>query len=223
MPLTKNSSARSVLSKVPEVTLMFWIIKIAATTLDETGGDAVSMSMHLAILPPQEFLPSCSCWPWAPRSARSASTRCFTGRPSSPPPPSARHWPISSIARWASAMRTARRCCSLCLWHHWPLASNTRDRVSRERDVAKSGNVLLGHHHVFPNPGPATWCCRRRLPGQTTRRRRAGIEPLCSIRGIAVAHCREHLAVSAESSDKSSLTGLHLTTQGPKCLLGRSP
>jgi uncharacterized membrane-anchored protein len=34
-------------SKVPEVTLIFWIIKILATTLGETGGDAVSMSMDL--------------------------------------------------------------------------------------------------------------------------------------------------------------------------------
>jgi len=34
-------------SKVPEVTLIFWIIKILATTLGETGGDAVSMSMNL--------------------------------------------------------------------------------------------------------------------------------------------------------------------------------
>ncbi len=42
-----NSVARAKLSKVPEVTLTFWIIKIAATTLGETGGDAVSMSMHL--------------------------------------------------------------------------------------------------------------------------------------------------------------------------------
>jgi uncharacterized membrane-anchored protein len=32
-------------SKVPEVTLLFWIMKIAATTLGETGGDALSMSM----------------------------------------------------------------------------------------------------------------------------------------------------------------------------------
>jgi uncharacterized membrane-anchored protein len=38
------------LSKVPEVTLVFWIIKIAATTLGETGGDAVSMSMNLGYL-----------------------------------------------------------------------------------------------------------------------------------------------------------------------------
>src|SRR5471030_3048957 len=34
-------------SKVPEVTLVFWMIKIIATTLGETGGDAVSMSMDL--------------------------------------------------------------------------------------------------------------------------------------------------------------------------------
>jgi uncharacterized membrane-anchored protein len=38
------------LSKVPEVALIFWIIKIAATTLGETGGDAVSMSMHMGYL-----------------------------------------------------------------------------------------------------------------------------------------------------------------------------
>lgn len=37
-------------SKVPEVALTFWIIKIAATTLGETGGDAVSMSMNLGYL-----------------------------------------------------------------------------------------------------------------------------------------------------------------------------
>jgi uncharacterized membrane-anchored protein len=37
-------------SKVPEVTLIFWIVKIAATTLGETGGDAVTMSMGLGYL-----------------------------------------------------------------------------------------------------------------------------------------------------------------------------
>ena len=35
------------MSKVPAVTLAFWLIKIAATTLGETGGDAVSMTMNL--------------------------------------------------------------------------------------------------------------------------------------------------------------------------------
>lgn len=37
-------------SKVPEVTLIFWIIKVFATTLGETGGDMVSMSMNLGYL-----------------------------------------------------------------------------------------------------------------------------------------------------------------------------
>ena len=37
-------------SKVPEVTLTFWVIKIAATTLGETGGDAVTMTLNLGYL-----------------------------------------------------------------------------------------------------------------------------------------------------------------------------
>src|SRR5258708_17555801 len=37
-------------SKIPEVTLGFWIVKILATTLGETGGDAVTMSMNLGYL-----------------------------------------------------------------------------------------------------------------------------------------------------------------------------
>ncbi|WP_321797336.1 hypothetical protein [Caballeronia sp. J97] len=42
--------AKNALAKVPELTLAFWIIKIAATTLGETGGDALSMSMNLGYL-----------------------------------------------------------------------------------------------------------------------------------------------------------------------------
>jgi len=41
---------QEILSKVPEVTLVFWIIKIFATTLGETGGDALSMSLNLGYL-----------------------------------------------------------------------------------------------------------------------------------------------------------------------------
>ena len=40
-----NETVKATLSKVPEVTLGFWIIKIIATTIGETGGDAVTMSM----------------------------------------------------------------------------------------------------------------------------------------------------------------------------------
>ena len=45
-----NDTSTEYLTKVPEVTLIFWIIKIAATTLGETGGDAVSMSLNLGYL-----------------------------------------------------------------------------------------------------------------------------------------------------------------------------
>jgi uncharacterized membrane-anchored protein len=41
---------QQVLSKVPEVTLLFWIIKIAATTLGETGGDSVTMTFDWGYL-----------------------------------------------------------------------------------------------------------------------------------------------------------------------------
>ena len=45
MSLTPKADA--ILSKVPQVGLAFWIIKICATTLGETGGDALSMTLNL--------------------------------------------------------------------------------------------------------------------------------------------------------------------------------
>jgi len=47
-----NSETRiqKLISKVPEITLGFWVIKILATTLGEIGGDAVTMSMDLGYL-----------------------------------------------------------------------------------------------------------------------------------------------------------------------------
>ena len=51
--MTKNTASTALstaLSKVPELTLIFWVIKILATTLGETAGDALSMSMNLGYL-----------------------------------------------------------------------------------------------------------------------------------------------------------------------------
>jgi uncharacterized membrane-anchored protein len=45
--LDKLLKSKNGLSKVPEATIGFWLVKVAATTLGETGGDALSMSMHL--------------------------------------------------------------------------------------------------------------------------------------------------------------------------------
>jgi uncharacterized membrane-anchored protein len=42
-----NSISEPSANKIPEVTVAFWIIKIGATTLGETAGDALSMTMHL--------------------------------------------------------------------------------------------------------------------------------------------------------------------------------
>jgi uncharacterized membrane-anchored protein len=55
MALNSNRSGlaggyQEALSKVPQVTLAFWIIKILATTLGETGGDALSMQLSLGYL-----------------------------------------------------------------------------------------------------------------------------------------------------------------------------
>jgi uncharacterized membrane-anchored protein len=52
--MTRTRTDYSVLAdagtKVPEITLVFWIIKIAATTLGETGGDSVTMTLDWGYL-----------------------------------------------------------------------------------------------------------------------------------------------------------------------------
>ena len=45
-----NISKDAIISKVPEITLIFWITKIFCTTVGETGGDALSMSLNLGYL-----------------------------------------------------------------------------------------------------------------------------------------------------------------------------
>jgi uncharacterized membrane-anchored protein len=47
MQLQSKESGETIVSKVPQVTLMFWLIKICATTVGETGGDALSMTFEL--------------------------------------------------------------------------------------------------------------------------------------------------------------------------------
>ena len=46
----KQNDLDVLISKVPQVTLLFWITKIFATTFGETAGDAVSMSLNLGYL-----------------------------------------------------------------------------------------------------------------------------------------------------------------------------
>ena len=48
--MTQDSKLSSILNKVPEVILAFWIIKIMATTVGETGADFLSTTMNLGLV-----------------------------------------------------------------------------------------------------------------------------------------------------------------------------
>ncbi len=50
MTAFKSEISHNALTKIPEVTLVFWIIKIAATTLGETGGNSVTMTLNWGYL-----------------------------------------------------------------------------------------------------------------------------------------------------------------------------
>ncbi|MEO6879105.1 MAG: hypothetical protein ABI205_11540, partial [Gemmatimonadaceae bacterium] len=44
------ATADAVFNKVPAVTLVFWLIKILATTVGETAADALSTTVHLGLV-----------------------------------------------------------------------------------------------------------------------------------------------------------------------------
>ena len=84
-----NTLATDALSKVPQVTLAFWVIKILATTLGETGGDALSMTLKLGYAVSTLIFLGVFIATLAPQP-RSDTTRSCTGRWWSPPRRSAR-------------------------------------------------------------------------------------------------------------------------------------
>ena len=114
-----DNTTKQALSKVPEVTLIFWIIKIAATTLGETGGDAVSMSMHLGYLVGTAIFATIFLIAVVAQIKAEAFTRFSTGPPLSPRPPSARLWPILPTALSGSAIPVAPLCCFFCCCCLW--------------------------------------------------------------------------------------------------------
>lgn len=107
--------ARDTLAKVPAVTLGFWVIKILATTLGETGADLFTQQYDMGYAAGIALF----CVPLlilvAAQIRAAVFIRCSIGRRSSPRPRRARRWPISSTARWASATPGAARCC-------WPVS-----------------------------------------------------------------------------------------------------
>lgn len=75
-----NAIIKQGLGKVPEVTLGFWLIKIAATTLGETGGDSVTMSMNLGYLVGSAIFATIFVVAVAAQSGPNAFTRICSGR-----------------------------------------------------------------------------------------------------------------------------------------------
>ena len=108
-----SSAVEQGASKVPEVTLAFWIIKIAATTLGETGGDTISMTLGWGYLAGTAIFLTLLVVLIAIQIAASKFHPCSTGRQSSPRRPPARRSPTSPTGRWGSVMPAAPRCCSL--------------------------------------------------------------------------------------------------------------
>jgi uncharacterized membrane-anchored protein len=48
-PLRSEARARSLLTKVPQATFLFWVVKIMSTTVGETGADLLSGNLHLGL------------------------------------------------------------------------------------------------------------------------------------------------------------------------------
>src|SRR5207342_2829639 len=98
-----NDDRKAALSKVPAITLGFWIIKILATTLGETGGDTVTMTMNLGYLTGTFIFLSLLVVLVVLQIRPNSFTPCSTGRRSSPPPPRAPRWRTLRIVHSASA------------------------------------------------------------------------------------------------------------------------
>ena len=139
-----DTVTQTVISKVPAVTLGFWIIKILATTLGETGGDAATMTLGtgLSYWHSRSSRPSSSS-PWLRRSQPSASIPSSTGSSSSPPLRPAPRLPISAIVRLASAMSADRRSCRDALSACWHCGLDTRFGRGQFDPLPQGGGVLI--------------------------------------------------------------------------------
>ena len=72
--------ASSPLNKLPQITLAFWILKICATTLGETAGDLLSMTLNVGYAVSSLMLFAVFASPSHANCVQSNSTRGFTGR-----------------------------------------------------------------------------------------------------------------------------------------------
>ena len=162
--MDRANGASHIMSKVPAVTLGFWIIKILATTLGETGGDTVTMTWlgETTTHPVPERISDrhrhlrcrCSCCWSGRRSGRGVSIHGSTGQRSSLRRPAERRWQTSPTVRSASVIPADRSCsspaCSLSLFA-WYRALGTVD-VNTGYEPARR-DLLLDHDHLLADAG----------------------------------------------------------------------
>lgn len=140
------------LNKVPEVTLIFWIIKIAATTLGETGGDTVTMTLNwgylagtalflaaLVLLISLQIIAK-KFHPFLYWATIIASTTCGTTMADF----ADRSLGIGYAG--GSTLLLVLLLVTLGLWY-WSWLD-----FGGHREHTESGNVLLGGHHLLANP-----------------------------------------------------------------------
>jgi len=163
-------------NKVPEVTLGFWIIKILATTLGETGGDTVTMTLNLGYLTgtaiflsvlvvlvgiqiaAKKFHPFLY-WSVIVASTTAGTTmtdfatRSFGYR---------LHWRVTDLVRLPHGL--ARLVVLVAGLH-----------LGRIREHAKGGSLLLGQHYIFADVGHRPWRLDRRHRWSLVRRWGAGV------------------------------------------------
>jgi Repeat of Unknown Function (DUF347) len=92
------SAGRHRTAKVASITLGFWVAKVAATTLGETGGDTITMTLNFGYVRTAAILFGVLLVLVALQSAPRSSGLSSSGRPSSPPRCSARPSLIISTA-----------------------------------------------------------------------------------------------------------------------------
>ena len=144
---------RESLNKVPEVTLVFWIIKIAATTLGETGGDTVTMTLNwgylagtalflaaLVLLVSLQIIAK-KFHPFLYWATIIASTTFGTTMAD-----------FADRSLGIGYTGGSYAAAPIAPGHARPLVPVMRLDLGGYRQHAEGGNVLLGGHHLLANP-----------------------------------------------------------------------
>ncbi len=192
--MTDRELVREALSKVPAVTLGFWIIKILATTLGETGGDSVTMTWlgeTTAHPVPNGYLIGTAIFglllvglvwaqiraktfnPWLYWATIVASTTCGTTLADFADRSLGIGYPGGSLLLLACVLA------SLFAWHR---TLGTVD-VNTMSDAAR-GDLLLDHDHLLADARHRARRLDRRLPGARLFRRRARVRRRAAVLAV---------------------------------------